>query len=94
VGNDRPPARHWRIGRLTPVAAAYCMNSRKPDGNHGVFRHPAVIEALAIPARHTSYFTIAARRQSRRVTNRYSTICSLIVPSGFLVHRYACYGKQ
>ncbi len=43
--------RDWRIGRLEAVAAAHGINVRKPGGSHVVFEHPAVSEAVSVPAR-------------------------------------------
>ncbi len=43
--------RDWRIESLESVAAALGVNCRKPGGSHVVFEHPAVIEALSVPAR-------------------------------------------
>jgi hypothetical protein len=47
----RANPRDWRIGQLETVAAAFGVNCRKPGGSHVVFEHPAVIEALSVPAR-------------------------------------------
>jgi hypothetical protein len=47
----RANPRDWRIGQLESVAAAFGVNCRKPGGSHVVFEHPAVIEALSVPAR-------------------------------------------
>jgi hypothetical protein len=33
------------------VAAAHGINIRKPGGSHVVFEHPAVAEAVSVPAR-------------------------------------------
>jgi predicted RNA binding protein YcfA (HicA-like mRNA interferase family) len=33
------------------VAAAHGVNIRKPGGSHVVFEHPAVTEAVSVPAR-------------------------------------------
>jgi hypothetical protein len=41
----------WRIESLESVAAAFGVNCGKPGGSHVVFEHPAVIEALSVPAR-------------------------------------------
>jgi len=46
---DNP--RDWRIGQLETVAAAFGVNCRKPGGSHVIFEHPAVTEALSVPAR-------------------------------------------
>jgi hypothetical protein len=43
--------RDWRIESVESVAAAFGVNCRKPGGSHVVFEHPAVIEALSVPAR-------------------------------------------
>ena len=47
----RANPRDWRIGRLEAVAAAHGVNVRKPGGSHVVFEHPAVSEAVSVPAR-------------------------------------------
>ena len=47
----RANPRDWRIGRLEAVAAAHQVNVRKPGGSHVVFEHPAVSEAVSVPAR-------------------------------------------
>jgi len=47
----RANPRDWRIGRLEAVAAARGINVRKPGGSHVVFEHPAVSEAVSVPAR-------------------------------------------
>ena len=47
----RENPRDWRIGSLESVAAAFGVNCRKPGGSHVVFEHPAVAEALSVPAR-------------------------------------------
>ncbi len=47
----RANPRDWRITRLEAVAAAFGVNVRKPGGSHVVFEHPAVAEALSVPAR-------------------------------------------
>jgi len=41
----------WRIASLEAVAAAAGVNVRKTGGSHVVFEHPAVSEALSVPAR-------------------------------------------
>ena len=41
----------WRIASLEAVAAACGANIRKPGGSHVVFEHPALAEALTVPAR-------------------------------------------
>jgi predicted RNA binding protein YcfA (HicA-like mRNA interferase family) len=43
--------RDWRIETLESVAAAFGVNCRKSGGSHVVFEHPAVTEALSVPAR-------------------------------------------
>ncbi len=47
----RSNPRDWRIETLETVAAAFGVNCRKPGGSHVIFEHPAVIEALSVPAR-------------------------------------------
>ena len=47
----RSHPRDWRIASLEAVAAAYGVNIRKPGGSHVVFEHPAVAEAVSVPAR-------------------------------------------
>ena len=47
----RANPRDWRIESLESVAAAFAVNVRKPGGSHVVFEHPAVAEALSVPAR-------------------------------------------
>ncbi len=47
----RENPRDWRIAQLEVVAAAYEVNCRKPGGSHVVFEHPAIVEALSVPAR-------------------------------------------
>jgi predicted RNA binding protein YcfA (HicA-like mRNA interferase family) len=46
----RANPRAWRIKSLGAVAAAYGVNVRKSGGSHVVFEHPAVAEALSVPA--------------------------------------------
>jgi hypothetical protein len=46
---DNP--RDRRIETLETVAAAFGVNCRKPGGSHVIFEHPAVVEALSVPAR-------------------------------------------
>jgi hypothetical protein len=36
---------------LKSVAGAHGVNIRKPGGSHVIFEHPAVAEALTVPAR-------------------------------------------
>jgi hypothetical protein len=43
--------RDWRIDQLETVAATFGVRCRKPGGSHVVFEHPAVAEALSVPAR-------------------------------------------
>jgi hypothetical protein len=43
--------RDWRIANLETVARAFGVNVRKPGGSHAVFEHPAVAEAVSVPAR-------------------------------------------
>ncbi len=43
--------RDWRIEQLETIAAAFGVRCRKPGGSHVIFEHPAVIEALSVPAR-------------------------------------------
>jgi predicted RNA binding protein YcfA (HicA-like mRNA interferase family) len=47
----RANPRDWRIASLEAVAAAHGVNIRKPGGSHVVFEHPAVAEAVSVPAR-------------------------------------------
>ena len=47
----RSNPRDWRIASLEAVATAHGVNIRKPGGSHVVFEHPAVAEAVSIPAR-------------------------------------------
>ena len=47
----RANSRDWRIASLEAVAAARGVNIRKPGGSHVVFEHPAVAEAVSVPAR-------------------------------------------
>jgi len=47
----RANPRDWRIGSLEVVAAAHGVNVRKSGGSHVVFEHPAVAEAVSVPAR-------------------------------------------
>ncbi len=47
----RSNPRDWRIRSLEAVAARYRVNIRKSGGSHVVFEHPAVAEALSVPAR-------------------------------------------
>jgi len=43
--------RDWPIASFEAVAAAHGVNIRKPGGSHVVFEHPAVAEAVLVPAR-------------------------------------------
>jgi predicted RNA binding protein YcfA (HicA-like mRNA interferase family) len=47
----RANPRDWRIASLEAVALAHGANVRKPGGSHVVFEHPALAEALTVPAR-------------------------------------------
>ncbi len=47
----RANPRDWRIASLEAVALAHGANARKPGGSHVVFEHPALAEALTVPAR-------------------------------------------
>jgi predicted RNA binding protein YcfA (HicA-like mRNA interferase family) len=47
----RSKPRDWRIASLETVAAAAGVNVRKSGGSHVIFEHPAVAEALSVPAR-------------------------------------------
>lgn len=47
----RANPRDWRIAQLETVAKRYGVNVRKPGGSHVVFEHPAVVQALSVPAR-------------------------------------------
>lgn len=47
----RANPRDWRIAQLETVAKRYDVNVRKPGGSHVVFEHPAVVQALSVPAR-------------------------------------------
>ena len=47
----RANPRDWRIATLESVARAHEVNIRKPAGCHVIFEHPAVAEALSVPAR-------------------------------------------
>jgi len=47
----RSNPRDWRIVTLESVAGAHGINIRKPSGSHVIFEHPAVAEALSVPAR-------------------------------------------
>ena len=51
LADMRANPRDWRITNLEAVAAAFGVNVRKPGGSHVVFEHPAVAEALSVPAR-------------------------------------------
>ena len=43
--------RDWRIDQLETVASTFGVRCRKPGGSHVIFEHPAVAEALSVPAR-------------------------------------------
>lgn len=45
------PRADWRIGQFETVARAFGANLRKPGGSHVIFEHPAMTEALSVPAR-------------------------------------------
>ena len=47
----RANPRDWRIASLVAVALAHGANVRKPGGSHVVFEHPALGEALTVPAK-------------------------------------------
>jgi hypothetical protein len=47
----RANPRDRRIATLEAVARAYRVNTRKSGGSHVVFEHPAVAEAVSVPAR-------------------------------------------
>ena len=47
----RANPRDWRIASLEAVALAHGANVRKPGGSHVVFEHPALGEALTVPAK-------------------------------------------
>lgn len=51
LADMRANPRDWRITSLEAVAATFGVNVRKPGGSHVVFEHPAVAEALSVPAR-------------------------------------------
>jgi len=42
--------RDWRIADLLTVASHYQMEVRNEGGSHHVFSHPAIVQALSIPA--------------------------------------------
>ena len=46
----RSNPRDWRIASLEAVAVAHGVNIRKAGGSHVVFEHPAVAEAVSVPA--------------------------------------------
>jgi hypothetical protein len=47
----RANPRDWRIDQLETVAASFDVRCRKPGGSHVIFEHPAVVEAVSVPAR-------------------------------------------
>jgi hypothetical protein len=47
----RASPRDWRIASLEAVARASDLNIRKTGGSHVVFEHPAVADAVSVPAR-------------------------------------------
>jgi predicted RNA binding protein YcfA (HicA-like mRNA interferase family) len=47
----RTNPRDRRIASLETVVRAFGVNVRKPSGSHVVFEHPAVAEAVSVPAR-------------------------------------------
>jgi hypothetical protein len=47
----RTNPRDRRIASLETVARAFGVNVRKPSGSNVVFEHPAVAEAVSVPAR-------------------------------------------
>jgi hypothetical protein len=47
----RANPRDWRIANLEAVARANGVNIRKPGGSQVVFEHPAIAEAVSVPAR-------------------------------------------
>ncbi len=47
----RSNPRDWRIASFEAVPPAHGVNIRKPGGSHVVFEHPAVAEAVSVPAR-------------------------------------------
>lgn len=49
----RSNPRDWRIATLESVAGAHGDNIRRPGGSHAIFEHPAVAEALSVPARRS-----------------------------------------
>jgi predicted RNA binding protein YcfA (HicA-like mRNA interferase family) len=42
--------RDWRIDDLKTVAARHGVNLRQPGGSHVVFEHPALPQAVTVPA--------------------------------------------
>lgn len=57
----------WQIASFEAVAAAHGVNIRKPGGSHVVFEHPAVAEAVSVPARRPikPFMSVALSRLSR-----------------------------
>lgn len=51
LADMRANPRDWRIASLEAVAETFGVNVRKPGGSHVIFEHPAVAEALSVPAR-------------------------------------------
>jgi hypothetical protein len=47
----RANPRDRRIETLETIAAAFGVNCRKSGGSHVIFEHPAIVEALSVPAR-------------------------------------------
>lgn len=47
----RADPQDWRIAELETIALAFGLKVRKSRGSHVVFWHPAVVEALTVPAR-------------------------------------------
>jgi hypothetical protein len=43
--------RDWRIEQLETVAATFGVRCRNLGGSHVIFEHPAVVDALSVPAR-------------------------------------------
>ena len=42
--------RDWQIGQLVTVAVQFGLECRNHGGSHHVFSHPALFEALSVPA--------------------------------------------
>lgn len=47
----RANPRDWRITDREAVARACGIRTRKPSGSHVIFEHPAVPQAISVPAR-------------------------------------------